>query len=179
MVVGLLFCTLTLLLLLLLLVLVVELQQVHLLLPAGLSHERQSVGEAVALVAQQVVLLRWAYRRSSALGPLGLLKEVLDLGWRWAGRMRIASVVVELVSLRMLLLQGWVAEQAVVEQIAPAIVMGAVRLRGVGRGPHLRLPVLEEPRLRWRLHLRHLPGLGLFLRWVGHLSQEAWVPGYI
>lgn len=46
-----------LLLLLLLLVLMVKLQQVHLLLPAWLSHDGESIRKAVALVPQQVILL--------------------------------------------------------------------------------------------------------------------------
>lgn len=92
--------------------------------------------------------------------------------------MRVGSGVVERVSL-LLLLQGRVAEEAIVQELAPAtaVVVSAVRLRGVGRGSQLGLAVLEESRLRRRLHLRRFPGLGLLLRRRRHLSQEARVPG--
>lgn len=76
------------------------------------------------------------------MGPLGLLKQVLNLGGRGAGRVGwrlvwVATRVIEgvprvLLLRRLLLLQSWVAEEAVVEEITAA-VMG-VRARGEGAG---------------------------------------------
>lgn len=66
--------------------------------------------------------------------PLGLLQKVFDLGGRGAGRvgwwlMRVATGIIQRVPW-VLLLQSWVVEKVVVNQIA-SCVMG-VRSRWVG-----------------------------------------------
>lgn len=123
-VVGLLAWALTLLLLLLVLLLVVvELHEVDLLLSTGVGHDGQPIGEALAL-GQHVVLSN----TSSAVRPLGLLEEVLDLrgrGSRVAQLVGVGIGVVELVP-RVLL------ETRVIEEVQ--LVAGGVSARIGARG---------------------------------------------
>lgn len=103
-----------------------------LLLPAGMPHEGQPVREPVALVAQQVVLLRGAHGGCPGVAPLGLLQQVLDLGGRGAGRVGlglgrrlmwvVAGVVERVARVRRLLLQSRVGERVVVEEVAAGVV---------------------------------------------------------
>lgn len=187
--VGLLAWALTLLLLLLLLLvvlllllLVVELHEVDLLLSTGVGHDGQPIGEALAL-GQHVVLSN----TSSAVRPLGLLEEVLDLRGRGSGVAQLVGVgvgVVELVP-RVLLETRVIEElQLVAGGISAGIGArgeGAGVVGGYGRGgggvswgAGLDLAVLEQAGLGRGLHLNRVPGIGLILGW--HFSQEAWEP---